>query len=392
MFFRTQESEMPGDAAWRESVRGKRRRAALIQVAVAAVLIAFLWVLGSNVAENLAERGIQHGFEFFRHSAGFAIGETPITFEPTDSFFRAFVIGVMNTIRVSVLAIISSFVLGIVIAFMKLSRQPVLRFFGAAHVEFYRNIPLIVGLLGVYLVITEILPDMETVAESGSVFMLDKAGLQFPVPLHEGAVAAASLAAGLVAGFLADRVARARSTFLVGWCAGAGAFCAAAAAVWIACGAVLGWSIPKLDGFIVEGGGSLSPEFLAIWLGLTLFSSAPIAETIRAGIVSVGRGQWQAGLSLGLSGVETASYVVFPQAMRLSVPPLASQFMNLTKNSSLAIVVGYPDVVSIGNTSINATGQALEMILLIMLVYLMLNLITSVVMNAINRRLARGRA
>ena len=163
-----------------------------------------------------------------------------------------------------------------------------------------------------------------------------------------------------------------------------------AIAVWLLSGAVFGWAHPHLEGFVVEGGGALSPEFLALWLGLTLFSSAPIAEVIRAGILSVGEGQWLAGEALGLSPVQTASYVVFPQAMKLSVPPLASQFMNLTKNSSLAVVVGYPDVVCIGNTSINTTGQALEMICLIMLVYLVLNLVTSVIMNLINARFSRG--
>ena len=338
----------------------------------------------------MSRRISRHGFAFLMNAAGFEIGESMIPFQSSDTLLRAFGIGILNTLKVSVLAIFSSLLLGIVIAFMKLSRQPVLRALVWAHVEFYRNIPLIIGLLAIYLTITEMLPDMETVMNSSAPVMLDKAGLQFPVPLHNGMALLAAAAVGLIAGEAARRVTLRKSTFLVAWGIAFGVFCVTAIAVWLLSGAVFGWAHPHLEGFVVEGGGALSPEFLALWLGLTLFSSAPIAEVIRAGILSVGEGQWLAGEALGLSPVQTASYVVFPQAMKLSVPPLASQFMNLTKNSSLAVVVGYPDVVCIGNTSINTTGQALEMICLIMLVYLVLNLVTSVIMNLINARFSRG--
>lgn len=161
-------------------------------------------------------------------------------------------------------------------------------------------------------------------------------------------------------------------------------------AAWLCFGIFGGWSKPELQGFAIEGGASLSPEFLALWIGLTFFTSSSIAEIIRAGVLAVPRGQWHAAEALGMTRLEAISYVIFPQALKLAIPPLASQYMNLTKNSSLAVVVGYPDLVSIGNSTINLNGQALEVIVIIMSVYLFLNLVISVVMNSINRIVIRG--
>jgi general L-amino acid transport system permease protein len=151
-----------------------------------------------------------------------------------------------------------------------------------------------------------------------------------------------------------------------------------------------GWSQPSVNGFLLEGGAALTPEFLALWLGLSLFTGAAIAELVRAGALAVPAGQWNAALALGLTRGQAMATVIFPQALRLAIPPLASQYMNLIKNSSLAVVIGYPDLVSIGNTSINQNGQALEVIVIIMAVYLSLNLVVAVVMNAINARVTRG--
>ena len=171
---------------------------------------------------------------------------------------------------------------------------------------------------------------------------------------------------------------------------GAGAALAGALLAWLAFGAIGGWSLPELDGFLISGGASLTPEFLALWLGLSLFTSASIAELVRAGALAVPIGQWNAALALGLTRRKAIAGVIFPQALRLAIPPLASQYMNLIKNSSLAVVIGYPDLVSIANTSINQNGQALEVILIIMAVYLSLNLVVAVVMNAVNARVTRA--
>jgi general L-amino acid transport system permease protein len=165
---------------------------------------------------------------------------------------------------------------------------------------------------------------------------------------------------------------------------------AGALLAWLAFGTIDGWSRPEVDGFLISGGASLTPEFLALWLGLSLFTSASIAELVRAGALAVPVGQWNAALALGLTRRKAIAGVIFPQALRLAIPPLASQYMNLIKNSSLAVVIGYPDLVSIGNTSINQNGQALEVIVIIMAVYLSLNLVVAVAMGAVNARVTRA--
>jgi general L-amino acid transport system permease protein len=165
---------------------------------------------------------------------------------------------------------------------------------------------------------------------------------------------------------------------------------AAGIADWLAAGFVGGWSRPQIDGFMISGGASLTPEFLALWLGLSFFTSGAIAEIVRAGAEAVPRDQWNAALALGMTRSQAISSVVFPQGLRLAIPPLASQYMNLTKNSSLAVIIGYPDLVSVANTTINQNGQALEVIVVIMAVYLTLNLLISAVMNAANARVTRA--
>ena len=160
--------------------------------------------------------------------------------------------------------------------------------------------------------------------------------------------------------------------------------------VWVLCGVIGGWSRPELNGFLISGGASLTPEFLALWLGLSLFTSAAIAELVRAGALAVPVGQWQAAQGLGLTRRQALAGVIFPQALRLAIPPLASQYMNLIKNSSLAVVIGYPDLVSIANTSINQNGQALEVVVIIMAVYLSLNLVVAVAMAIVNARVTRA--
>jgi general L-amino acid transport system permease protein len=164
----------------------------------------------------------------------------------------------------------------------------------------------------------------------------------------------------------------------------------AAVLAWVAAGVVGGWSRPEVDGFLISGGAALTPEFLALWLGLSLFTSAFIAELVRAGALAVPGGQWNAAHALGLTRRQALASVIFPQALRLAIPPLASQYMNLIKNSSLAVVIGYPDLVSIANTSINQNGQALEVVVIIMAVYLSLNLVVAVVMGAANARVTRA--
>lgn len=382
--------EQRGDEAYRQRERTRRRRQWGVQLVVLAALIAFVWLLAHNVSSNLAERSIRSGFDFLQGAANFEIGETMLAFDSGKPVWLAFLNGVLNTIRVAVLVVLTSMVLGAVVGVMRLSKHPILRVLGTAHVEVYRNIPLIIQLFAVYMLITELLPASTEPLHAGSWALLSKAGLQFAVPQQTGLAGMGAFIAGVLTALLVREKERRRVTDLVASLIGLGAGLAAALVVWLVFGFYGGWSKPVVSGFMIEGGAALSPEFLALWLGLTFFTSAAIAEIVRAGVLAVRQGQWDAGLALGLTRTQVISYIVFPQSMRLAIPPLTSQFMNLTKNSSLAVVIGYPDIVAIGNSSINITGQALEVIVIIMAVYLFLNLVISVLMNALNARVMRA--
>lgn len=379
-----------GDEAWRRREKARKLRQWTWQILLfIAVAFVFLYLAG-NVHSNLEQRHIRSGFGFLESSANFNISESLVPFSSGDTFLRAFVAAISNTLCVSLCSIVTATILGVLVGLMRLTAHPVIRGLGTAHVEFYRNIPLIIQLFAIYSVITMLLPDSTDAFHLGSWAMLSKAGLQYAHPVWEWkAVGLACVAMVAVAWVVRKKVA-AQSTNLMGW--GAGLFSGALAGflVWTLVGVVFGWSKPEVAGFAIEGGSSLSPEFLALWLGLTLFTSAAIAEIVRAGFQAVEIGQWHAGLALGMGKLEVISYVIFPQAMRLAIPPLASQYMNLIKNSSLAVVIGYPDVVAVGNASINITGQALEVIVLIMAVYLVINLVASVLMNALNARVMRA--
>ncbi len=379
-----------GDAAHRRREAARRAKEWALQGALVLALILLVWMIAGNVADNLAARNIRSGFGFLQGSAGFDIGESLIAFSSSDTVLRAFAAGVLNTLRVAAFAIITATLLGVVVGLMRLARHPIIRGLGTAHVEVYRNIPLIIQLLALYLLITELLPMSTDALHLGEWALLSKAGLQIAVPESAGlALLAAGIVFLLTALLVRERYRR-RVTDLVATLSGFWIGILAALVVWMLFGAVGGWSKPHIEGFAIEGGASLSPEFLALWLGLTLFTSASIAEIVRAGVLAVSVNQWHAGLALGMSKVQTVSYVVFPQSMRLAIPPLASQYMNLTKNSSLAVVIGYPDFVAVGNASINVTGQAIEIICVVMAVYLVLNLIIALAMNALNARILRA--
>jgi general L-amino acid transport system permease protein len=378
-----------GDAAWRARRRAERTRAWLVQGALALLLVAVVVGLAHNVAANLEARQIKSGFAFLRDPAGFNIGELLFEYTSSDSYLRAFAVGMANTLRVALCGIVLASVLGVAVGFMRLSRHPLVLRLGAAYVEVFRNIPLIIQLLAIYLLVTQLLPESSAALSAGGLALLSKEGLQVAVPQQGGLALLWALIAGAVAAVLGLHAARRWLDVGAGLVALASGFVAAAIA-WVVAGFVLGWSQPVLDGFLISGGASLTPEFLSLWLGLSLFTSASIAELVRAGAEAVPAGQWHAALALGMTRGRAIAGVVFPQALRLAIPPLASQYMNLIKNSSLAVVIGYPDLVSIGNTSINQNGQALEVIVIVMAVYLSLNLAVAVVMGAVNRRVTRA--
>jgi general L-amino acid transport system permease protein len=369
-------------------------RARLYQLALLAALAlvgAFLWV---NTRANLASRAIRSGFEFLREPAGFAIGEGVVSYAPTDSYLWAFAAGVANTLRAAAVAIALATVLGGLVGVGRLSRNALVRWACTAYVEVLRNVPLLLQLFAWYLVATELLPEGASPIALAPHVYLSKDGLQLPTPAWAPgwAYAIAALPLGVAAAWALFRWARARRertghTPQVLWPALLAAI-GLPVLGWAAGGAPRAMDLPEVTAFNVSGGVGMTPEFLALVIGLATFTAAYIAEIVRSGILAVPHGQVEAAAALGLSRRQALRLVILPQALRVIVPPLTSQYLNLTKNSSLAVAIGYPDIVSIANTAMNQNGQALECIVLIMAVYLSVNLVTALAMGWYNRRVA----
>jgi len=301
---------------------------------------------------------------------------------------------VANTLRVSALGILLATALGVLVGVGRLSRNALLRALCTAYVEGLRNVPLLIQLFAWYLVATELLPDASSPIALAPGVYLSKGGLQMPYPAWEAGwgLALAGLALGSAAAWGLLRWARARRD-RTGRAprVGAGVVLLLAglpAVAWLAGGAPHALERPEMGPFGVAGGLSFTPEFLALLWGLGTYTAASVAEIVRAGVLAVARGQGEAAGALGLSRRQALRLVLLPQAARTIVPPLTSQYLNLTKNSSLAVAIGYPDLVSVANTAINQNGQALECILLIMAVYLTVNLLTALAMGWYNRRVA----
>jgi general L-amino acid transport system permease protein len=311
---------------------GSKGKQIAYQVAAVALVVFAIGYLVSNTLANLEARRIASGFGFLGREAGFEIGETFfLRYGAADSYARALVVGLVNTLMVAGIGIVLATGLGTAIGLFRLSGNYLLRGLCTAYVEFVRNVPLLVQLFFWYAVITEALPVTRQALEPLPGIFLSNRGIFFP-------------------GF-------------------SGA--------------------PALQGFNFVGGVAISPEFAALLLGLVTYTAGFIAEIVRAGVLSIVRGQWEAAQAVGLTRPQTLRHVVLPQALRVIVPPMTSQYLDLTKNSSLAVAIGYPDLVSIANTAVNQTGQAIEGIAIIMLVYLSISLSISAFMNWYNARVLR---
>jgi general L-amino acid transport system permease protein len=376
------------------SWRSQAFRGVVYQV-VALALVAFgVWYLASNTLANMQARGIRSGFDFLVQPAGFDIGESVIGYDAMNAYWKAFAVGVLNTLRVAVIGVVFATLLGTLLGVGRFSRNAIVRGVCYAYVELFRNVPVLIQLLIWYLVFTEVLPPLSDAPSVWGMFYLSKAGFSFPTPVWGmgQALAGAGFLAGVAISWGYRRWAIRRFeatgktaslvlvpilipfvTAFLGWLIG---------------GAPTAWSIPKPEGFSMEGGASATPEFLAVLLGLVMYTASFIAEVVRAGIASVAYGQSEAAGSLGLTRGMAMRLVILPQALRVIIPPLTNQYLNLTKNSSLAVAIGYPDVVSIATTALNQTGRAVECISIIMAVYLTLSLSISAFMNWYNRRSA----
>jgi general L-amino acid transport system permease protein len=338
-------------------------------------------------------RNITTGFGFLTREAGFAIGEGVISFTPADTYQRAITVGVLNTLRVALLGILFATILGTIIGIARLSKNWLVRTVSSVYVEIMRNIPLLLQLFFWYVIIIETMPGPRRAYHPLPGVFVSNRGIQMPTVHGEGLMwLFAGLALAVVLCLALRRWARRRQertgqVFALGRSAFALLLVTPTLAWWLS-GAQLSLDIPELKGFNFAGGMTLTPEFAALLFGLVIYTSAFIAEVVRSGIQSVNRGQWEAASALGIKNSLVLRLVVLPQALRVIIPPMTSQYLNITKNSSLAVAIGYPDLVSVINTTLNQTGQAIEGILMIMAAYLTVSLSISVFMNWYNKRIA----
>ena len=370
-----------------------RFRGILYQVLVVGGVLALGWYLVHNTLANLAARGIATGLGFLGQEAGFDIGEGVIAYSAADTYARALVVGILNTLKVAVLGIAFASAIGLAVGIARLSRNWLVARLATFYVEAVRNVPLLLQLFVWYGIVTA-LPVPRQAIDVGFGVFLSNRGLKLPVPLwHDSYWPAVLVFALVVAGtFMLRRWAVARlhrTGHPFPWLsAGLGGMVGLPLLALLVVGAPVEWSIPELRGFNFQGGIDLSPEFAALLAGLSVYTAAFIAEIVRSGILAVPHGQTEASLSLGLSRAKTLRLVVLPQALRVIVPPLTSQYLNLLKNSSLAVAIGYPDLISVANTAINQTGQAVEGVALTMAVYLVVSLSLSLLMNWYNAKVA----
>lgn len=367
----------------------------VFQIVVVGLVGLLAWYLVSNTMENLARQKIASGFHYLEREAGFEIGDTMIEYSPASTYARAIWVGILNTLRVAVLGIILATVLGTLIGVGRLSPNWLLSRICEWYVEAFRNVPLLLWLFLFYKLISEAFPGPRQAISMlwNSVFLSNR-GVYFPVPTADPIHMWMGIAflVGIAAAFFINRWAKQRQAktgqpFPV-LSAGLGVIIGLPLVVWLAGGAPSQMSWPELKGFNFVGGTVIQPEFTALLLGLVLYTSAFVAEIVRSGILALHKGQSEAAAALGLSRGQAMRLVLLPQALRVIVPPMTSQYLNITKNSSLAIAIGYPDLVASVNVTINQTGQAIENILIIMAAYLSVSLSISAFMNWYNKRIA----
>ncbi|MFM9939656.1 MAG: amino acid ABC transporter permease [Hyphomicrobiaceae bacterium] len=391
----TAHNDGDGDGSLLSLLNKREVREAIYQVIIVVALVALFWMFISNTLTNLKKQNIASGFGFWNQIAGFDIAQHLIEYSSRSSYGRAFWVGLLNTLVVSIIGIILATLVGFVMGVARLSSNWLIARIGTIYVEIARNIPLLLQLFIWYFAVLKNLPaPRNSVAIPGGSF-LNVRGLFLPQPLYAPGIEWVGLACLLgIIGSIAIAIWSRRRQMLTGQ-----RFPVLLSAIGLVIGlplliaAVLGFPIlfeyPELKGFNFQGGLVVSPEFMALLFGLVFYTGAYIAELVRAGIQGVGKGQKEAARAMGLSTGQMLRLVVIPQAMRIIIPPLTSQYLNLTKNSSLAVAIGYPDLVSVfAGTVLNQTGQAIEVIFITMLVYLTLSLTTSLFMNWFNARMA----
>ncbi|WP_036270327.1 amino acid ABC transporter permease [Mesorhizobium sp. L48C026A00] len=360
------------------------------QVVVIIAVVALFYVLGHNTSVTMSRIGVIPGFGFLQRSANFEIGESLIAFRAGDIYARAILVGILNTVKVAVLGCILATILGVGLGIARLSGNLLLSGIVRWYVEIVRNTPLLLQLF-FWISLAQALPAPRRALPLLDAFYLTNRGVFVPGPIFQGLSFPTLLVAGLVfvawATFLWTARRQGKLTLRSGLLAGVLAVAGVALGIPLT-GASVSLEVPALSGFNIRGGYSLTPEFAALLTGLVVKFSASIAEIVRAGIQSVKRGQWEAARAMGLHDGQIMRFIVLPQALRVITPLTTSNYLDLVKDSSLAVAIGYPDLVSIVNTTANTTGQAFEALLILIVIYLILNLSVSALMNVYNRRVA----
>ncbi len=370
---------------------------AAAQLASAALVIGLLIWIVTNLVRAAEQRGLGLGFDFLDQAAGFPIGEGVIPYDPSDSFLYAFWVGVLNTIKVAVVGILLTTILGTLVGLARLSTNWLVSRLALAYIELHRNVPVLVLLFIWYFAVFTQLPAVRESIELPGPTYINQRGLflTWPHLSESGAAFAAAVILGLIVSAISWIVLRNIRLRTGRW----SHFTAVSVVLLIGISAI-GWAasggeplvfdVPELQGFNFTGGLSLTPEYAALLIGLVTYTAAFIAEVVRAGIQAVDKGQREAARSVGLGSNQVLWLVIIPQALRVIIPPLISQYLNLTKNSSLALAIGYPELFTVGRIMINQAGRALPVFVMIMLTYVTMSLITSLILNIYNRRVYRA--
>ncbi len=375
--------------------RDERYLKIIIQVVVVVLVALAAFYLVRNLLTGLEDLGIPMSFKFLGIEAQFDIGESLISYSRTSTYAQALLVGILNTIKVSFLGIIFATIFGAIVGVARLSKNWLINKLAAIYVEALRNIPLLVFLIFLSTTVFHKLPRVNEALSTWGWAYLTNRGIYVVWPQPSGGwdvykwFLLGSIIIGVIVAIIKYREGARTGRMPLYWLWGIVVFALLAGITWFIAQFIAGppmyLDFPSLQGRNFKGGKSLTPEFMAIFTGLVIYTSAFIAEIVRAGIQAVSKGQREAATALGLTGFQTMRLVIFPQAMRVIIPPMTSQYLNLTKNSSLAIAVGYPDLFAVGSTIINQAGRAVEVILIMMGVYLFFSLLTSLFMNWYNK-------
>lgn len=385
----------PVGASRSSFINDPRTRAWAFQIIAILAVVALGWYLFQNTQTNLQNRGITSGFGFLNNSAGFGVSQSLIDYSEANTYGRLFFVGLLNTLLVSALGIIIATVLGFVIGVARLSPNWLIRKMASVYIEVFRNIPPLLQIFFWYFAVLRLVPNPRQSLSFMDTLFLNNRGLYVPAPQAAEGITPflVALVIALIGSIAVWRWARVkrhetgeRFPVLLTVLA---LFVALPGLASVVFGAPFHWEVPELRGFNFNGGWVVIPELFALLVALSVYTAAFIAETVRSGIQSVSHGQTEAASSLGLPAGKTLRLVIIPQAMRVIIPPLTSQYLNLTKNSSLAAGIGYPDMVALfAGTVLNQTGQAIETIAITMSVYLTISLTISLLMNIYNKRMA----